>query len=113
MQHKIANSVNSPVIMMFSHFAIFSGVTWAGLLVAFIGKLAITISFNLILLVTVELYPSSIRAATLSMGLLFARIGAISAPWVVLIAQVVRKYLFCVINTRAFGQSVHHYTVDL
>ncbi len=67
-----------------------AGVTWAQLLVAFIGKLAISASFNLIYLVTHELYPTPIRGASVALGSMVGRVGSISAPWVVLIAQKVR-----------------------
>ncbi len=63
------------------------GVTWAQLLVAFIGKLAITASFNLMYLVSSELYPTPIRGASVALGSMTGRIGSIVAPWVVLIPQ--------------------------
>ncbi len=66
-----------------------SGVVWAQLLVAFIGKLAITASFNIIYLLTHELYPTAIRGASVALGSTVGRLGSIAAPWVVLIAQKV------------------------
>ncbi len=72
--------------------AVLLDLTWAQLLVAFIGKLAVTASFNIIYLVTSELYPTAIRGASVAISSMIGRIGSIVAPWVVLIAQKVNGY---------------------
>ena len=62
---------------------------WLQISVAMLGKLCITASFNIIYILTIEIYPTPIRSASLTLSSMVGRFGSMLAPYVALIAAVV------------------------
>ena len=56
---------------------------WAPVTVAMIGKFLISMTFAIAYLYTAELFPTSVRNVAVGAASTFARIGSMSAPYIV------------------------------
>jgi hypothetical protein len=54
---------------------------------AMVGKFAITFTFNVIFVITAELYPTVIRNSAMSINQTFGRFGAIISPNIQLLVK--------------------------
>ncbi len=59
---------------------------WAQLLVTFVGKCAINVSYNVIYVYVSELYHTEIRVGAVTCGNIVSNIAVLCAPYIVLIA---------------------------
>jgi MFS family permease len=64
-----------------SHF--FKEMIWLPVTVAMIGKFLISMTFAIAYLYTAELFPTKVRNVAVGTASTFARIGSISAPYIV------------------------------
>ena len=62
---------------------IFIGHVWAPVTIAMIGKFLISMTFAIAYLYTAELFPTSVRNVAVGAASTFARIGSMSAPYIV------------------------------
>ena len=62
---------------------IFEGHVWAPVTVAMIGKFLISMTFAIAYLYTAELFPTSVRNVAVGAASTFARVGSMSAPYIV------------------------------
>ncbi len=60
----------------------FQALTWLSITLAMIGKFFTAASFAIIYMYTAEMFPTSVRAVAVGSGSLFARAGAVVAPYV-------------------------------
>ncbi|XP_077977753.1 organic cation transporter protein-like [Glandiceps talaboti] len=61
---------------------------WIGVTLAMIGKFGISASFAIIYVFSAELYPTPVRTIGMGMSSMFARIGGVLAPQMILIGQI-------------------------
>jgi MFS family permease len=59
------------------------------LILSFMGEFGIVLSFSAVYLMTAQVYPTSIRATGVGLGVMFARVGAMLCPFVVVIDQLI------------------------
>ena len=64
-------------------FNYFLGHTWAPVTIAMIGKFLISMTFAIAYLYTAELFPTSVRNVAVGAASTFARVGSMSAPYIV------------------------------
>ena len=57
------------------------GNPWAVLALAIVGKWGVSVNFNLLFLVTSEIYPTSMRTAALAMTSMLGRFGSVLSPF--------------------------------
>ena len=60
-----------------------SGYVWATVTIAMIGKFLISMTFAIAYLYTAELFPTPVRNVAVGAASTFARIGSMSAPYIV------------------------------
>ncbi len=70
-----------------------SDIVWLPVTVAMIGKFLISMTFAIAYLYTAELFPTVIRNAAVGAASTFARIGSMSAPYIVdLLVRTIPNY---------------------
>ena len=67
----------------------FAGINVAVIVLSMVGKLFIETNFEMIYIVTAEIYPTTARVTALGMGSAIARVAGALAPYVVLTVSTV------------------------
>ena len=65
------------------HDAFIAGNVWLPVTIAMIGKFLISQTFAIAYLYTAELFPTNVRNVAVGTASTFARIGSMSAPYIV------------------------------
>ena len=65
---------------------------WTVMTLAFLGKLAITVSFGIVYVLTAEIFPTEVRTTGLGSSSCVARAGAMAAPWIALLGIFITSY---------------------
>jgi len=84
----------------------FTGSGYLGIIAAFIGKFSVSSAFSILYLYTAELYPTQVRNLGIGICSLFARIGGILAPIILLTvrwhSEGVKRKLSFTIGVKAY-----------
>lgn len=66
-----------------TRFTLSSAAIWPAVAVAMVGKFLISMTFAIAYLYTAELFPTNVRNVAVGTASTFARVGSISAPYIV------------------------------
>ncbi len=69
---------------------------WLPVTIGMIGKFLISMTFAIAYLYTAELFPTIVRNVAVGTASTFARIGSMSAPYIVDLLVCRYKYIMCV-----------------
>lgn len=70
----------------------FSGRQWVTTILAMVGKLGASAAFAVVFIYSSEIFPTILRSGGVGIGSMFARIGALAAPYIADLVSI--KYLY-------------------
>lgn len=77
---------------------------WATVTLAMIGRFGITVAFFILYIVTVEIFPTTMRATVGSVCSTFGKMGGLVSPY---IGKLVRHIFTCVCQAQIIGYLRH------
>ncbi|CAL4068129.1 unnamed protein product, partial [Meganyctiphanes norvegica] len=68
-------------------------ITWLKIILAMMGKLAISAAFTILYLYVIELFPTDVRMRGAGLAMLLSRIGSVCSPYVTDVLEYVYQYI--------------------